>query len=669
MPAGAVFLSYASEDGAAAERIATALRAAGIEVWFDKSELRGGDAWDRQIREQIHHCRLFIPVISTNSERRDEGYFRREWSLAADRTRDMAHKRAFLVPVVIDGTPERGASVPEKFHELQWTRLLGGETPPTFVERVRRLLSPETPVVTAAASTAPTGSITAERSTKRVPPLWRLKPGLWATGVVLAVALAYFGVDKFWISKRTATAITSGVPQPANAAERSIAVLPFVDLSEKHDQEYFADGMAEEVLDLLANLPGLKVIGRTSSFQFKGKNQDLRAIGSALGASYVVEGSVRKSGDRLRVTAQLIDARDGSHLWSDTYDEPVGDALKVQDQIAFNLVRALQVSVGADFQLGRQPFKSAEAYDLYLRGRHAYDRFDKEGLESAAAYFQQALKIDPTSVLAAELLAAAQEDTAEIGYVEPSEGFERARQSAQRALRLDSNSSLAHAILASVHLVYDWDWPAAEREATEALRLKPRSHSALGLLGMVYEALGKWVDSAEMFESALAADPLFLGWHSQLSNVRLATGRLQEAETESRRVLQISPTAGTGHYGLGVILLMRGKIADALAEMQQEQPDTGRDAGLAIVYHAMGRRAESDGALAAYEREYAKDNALWIADAYAYRGELDQAFAWLERAYRQKDSALYMIKADPFFKNLHADPRYKAFLRKMNLPE
>src|SRR5499427_8803903 len=140
----AVFLSYASEDATAAQRIADALRVAGIEVWFDKSELRGGDAWDRQIREQIHNCRLFIPVISANSERREEGYFRREWSLAADRTRDMAHKRAFLVPVVIDGTPERGASVPEKFHELQWTRLPDGETSPAFIERIRRLLSPET---------------------------------------------------------------------------------------------------------------------------------------------------------------------------------------------------------------------------------------------------------------------------------------------------------------------------------------------------------------------------------------------------------------------------------------------------------------------------------------------------------------------------------------------
>jgi adenylate cyclase len=445
-------------------------------------------------------------------------------------------------------------------------------------------------------------------------------------------------------------------------------VLPFTDMSEKKDQEYFADGMAEEVLDLLATIPGLRVISRTSSFQFKGKNADLRTVGNALGASYVVEGSVRRSADRFRITAQLISTQDGSHLWSQTYDEPVGDSLKVQDKIASNLARALQVSVGADIQLAH-PFKSVEAYDLYLRGRHAYDRFDKEGLESAAAYFQQALELDPTAVPAAESLAAAQEDVAELGYVEPREGFERARSSAQRALRLDPKSSLAHAILAAVHLVYDWDWAAAERDAKEAVRLKPRLHSAQGLLGMVNEALGRWDESARAFEAALTLDPLFPAWHGQLSNVRLITGRLDEAEAEERKQLQISPTSGGGHYGLGVILLAQGKSEAALAEMQQEQPDSGRDAALAVVYHAMGRRAESDAALAKLVREHAQDDAMEVAGAYAYRGEPDQAFAWLERAYRQKDSGLYLIKADPFFKNFNGDPRYKAFLRKMNLPE
>ena len=197
-PAGAVFLSYASEDAAAAERIAAALGSTGIEVWFDKSELRGGDAWDRQIREQIHDCRLFIPVISANSERRDEGYFRREWALAADRTRDMAHKRAFIVPVVIDGTAERGASVPEKFHELQWTRLPGGETSNEFVERIGRLLSLQT-------SNAADGPRPAPRYTPAAPALASGTVGRWRWGAILVAAaaifaLAYFGLCLLYTS-------------------------------------------------------------------------------------------------------------------------------------------------------------------------------------------------------------------------------------------------------------------------------------------------------------------------------------------------------------------------------------------------------------------------------------------------------------------------------------
>jgi len=249
--------------------------------------------------------------------------------------------------------------------------------------------------------------------------------------VVLAMALAYFVLDKFWISKRLASAPTAQ-SQAAMIPEKSIAVLPFVDLSEKHNQEYFADGMAEEVLDLLANIPGLKVIGRTSSFQFKGKSQDLRTVGSALGARYVVEGSVRKSGERMRVTAQLIDSQDGSHVWSDTYDEPVGDALKVQDQIATGLVRALQISIGPDSGAQGSPFKTGEAYELYLRGRHAVDHNDKEGLEQGAAYFQQALGLEPTAGVGVAWLAITIQEQAAFDYVEQKSGYEHARSLASR---------------------------------------------------------------------------------------------------------------------------------------------------------------------------------------------------------------------------------------------
>jgi len=671
--AGPVFLSYASQDADAARRICDALRAAGIEVWFDQSELRGGDAWDRQIRKQIHDCALFVPVISAHSDARHEGYFRREWRLAVERAGDMSERIAFLVPVVIDDTSDSRADVPDRFRQVQWTRLPGGETPRPFIEHVRRLLSPEAPTTRATTTTAPSGLTTAETSRKPVPRPSASKLALWTMSAVLAVAVSYFVVDNFWLSKRTAAATAPAASASPTGPEKSIAVLPFIDLSEKHDQEYFADGMAEEVIELLARLPGLKVIGRTSSFQFKGKNPDLRAVGSTLGVNYLVEGSVRKSGDQVRVTAQLITARDGSHLWSETYDEPVGDALKIQDQIAANLVRALQVSVGgADAGYAeRRTFKSIEAYDLFLRGVHASDRYDKEGFESAAAYFQQALDLDPTSVPAAEWLAVTHQNIAAWGYVDPTDGFERTRHSAQRVLALDPKSSLAYSILAGVHYQYDWDWGAAERDAKEALRLEPHDAGNNGTLGDVYRSLGRWDESARLYETAISFDPLDPVWHSHLRRVWYLTGRLHEAEVEARKVLQISPTYDGGHSALGFVLLAQGRLDDALGEMRQESGED-RGLGLVVVYRALGRRADSDAALARFRREHAQDAAKDIALAYGYREELDKAFAWLERAYRQKDSDLWNIKpvqVDPLMKTFAGDPRFTAFLRKMNLPE
>jgi TolB-like protein/Tfp pilus assembly protein PilF len=664
VPTGAVFLSYASQDVEAAKRICDALRAAGIEVWFDQSELRGGDQWDRKIREQIHDCRLFIPIISANSERRDEGYFRREWSLAADRTRDMGHKRAFLVPVVIDGTPERGASVPEKFHELQWTRLPGGDTPPAFVDRIQRLLSPEgLPATALGPPLTPSSKVQNTRASGRTP--GRFKPALWVISTVVGLALAYFVADRLWLSKRTAAA-NSAAPPTATASEKSIAVLPFVDLSEKHDQEYFADGMAEETLNQLANVPGLKVIGRTSSFQFKGKADDLRRIGTTLGASYVLEGSVRRSGDRLRVTAQLIDTRDGTHRWSESYDRSASDVLAVQDEMAAGMARALQLEVATE---ARRLPRSPEAYDAYLRGLHARERYDQAGFEKAVADFRQALQLDPDFVPAGEALARALADQAEWYFVPPRIGFEQAREAAKAVLQRDSRSARAHAILANVHDWYDWDWQGAERERSIALSLAPHDSLVLLFASEGYTAVGRWTDAVRVLLEALAVDPLQASAYEHAGWAYLRLGRLTEAEAAHRRTLDISPTYAGGHYDLGIPLLLQGKTDAALTEMEQEQGLLGwRAAGLALVYQAQQRVRDADAELMKLEAEHAGDMAMKIAEVRASRGQNDIALTWLERAYAQKDIFLWSIKSNPLLRNLEGDPRYQAFLRKMNLP-
>ena len=469
----------------------------------------------------------------------------------------------------------------------------------------------------------------------------------------------------------TAGKATAGPPLPAFAPvnEKSIAVLPFTDMSEKRDQEYFADGMAEEVLDLLAKIPGLTVIGRTSSFQFKGKNADLRTIGAQLNAAHVLEGSVRKSGDQVRITAQLINTRTGAHEWSETYDRHIGDVLKLQDAIAAAVVRELQLTVAPDYVNSRSTPKDAEVYDLILRGRHAADRWDSEGLDEAATLFKQTLDLDTTSAEAAAELAFTYYKQGIMAFVAPAAAFEQARRAAATALRVAPKSVLAHYVLGLIHVGYDWDWAAAEREFQRVATLAPGSADAPNGEAHLYLALGRWDDALRQVKAAIALDPLDPDSFWVLMQIQLRRGHLPEAETAMRRVLDIRPTFANAHNYLGLVLLARGDRDAALLEMQQETIDDTKQQGLAIVCYALGRKAESDAALGQLINEHANGDAFEIAEVYAFRGQSDEAMHWLERAYAQKDVILFYVKGDPPFKNLEADPRYKAFLRKMNLPE
>jgi TolB-like protein len=663
-----IFLSYASEDVAAASAIVDALRATGLTLWFDRSELRGGDTWDQSIRERIRKCRLFIPIVSAHTEARSEGYFRREWKLAADRTEDMASDLAFIVPVVIDGTASATARVPQRFREVQWIRLPGAVVSASFLEHIRGLMTRTRAVE---AGTARSGASLAEPASP--PPMVQRARRVSRAGTLFVAALLLIaGAGYFATRQMGILRDRNAEPQQTTTntyGEKSIAVLPFVDMSEKRDQEYFADGMAEEVLDLLAGVPSIKVIARTSSFQFKNRSVDLRSVGDALGAAYVVEGSVRKSADQLRVTAQLVRANDGSHVWSETYDESSGDALTIQGRIAASIVRALQVTIGADDLPARPQLKNPESYDLYLRGRHAMDRFDKAGFESAAGYFQQALERDPSFVRAAEWLAVAHEFLAEWGFVPVREGYERARASVERALKLDPQSGLAHSMLCTIEAVYDWNSPEALKECRRALVLEPRNPQVLLYAGQMEDIVGHWDEAEHLLSTGVGLDPLFAGFHVLLGIADEQTGRLAEAEQRRRLALTISPSYVRAHYALGTTLLAEGKPAAALEEMLKESADGGRDAGLAMAYHALGRKAESNAALARLVKERAGDMASWIAEVHAFRGENDQAFAWLDRAYVQRDVNLWWFKTVLAFNRLKSDPRYKPFITKMNLAE
>jgi|HubBroStandDraft_1064217.scaffolds.fasta_scaffold00156_7 TolB-like protein/DNA-binding winged helix-turn-helix (wHTH) protein/Tfp pilus assembly protein PilF len=484
-----------------------------------------------------------------------------------------------------------------------------------------------------------------------------------------ALAAAYVVVDRGWLPKH---ALIPEHPPTRTATvvdDKSIAVLPFVDMSEKHDQEYFGDGMAEEILDLLAKIPGLTVIGRTSSFQFKGKNEDLRSIGTKLNAAYVLEGSLRNSGDQVRITAQLINTRTGAQEWSETYDRHIGDVLKLQDAIAAVVVRELQLTVAPQELSSRATIRNAEAYDLYLRGRHAMDRNDSEGLDEAVTLFQRALDRDPTFADAAAALAITYINQVALGSLAPAAGFEQARSVASSALKLNSSAVRARVSMAWIHMMCDLDWAGADRELRQAAALAPSDAQVLKGQAELSADLGHLDDALKQIKTAVALDPLDVDSLEVLSNIQDARGNLREAEATMRRAMDIRPTYAFGHYNLGLDLLEGGDDDGALREMQQETIDEEKLQGLALIFYALGRKTDADAALAALIKEQANENALDIAQVYAFRSQSDEAMHWLERAYAQKDPWLFRIKTNWLMKGLEADPRYKTFLRKMNFPE
>jgi TolB-like protein/DNA-binding winged helix-turn-helix (wHTH) protein len=457
---------------------------------------------------------------------------------------------------------------------------------------------------------------------------------------------------------------TVQVPAGVAIHDKSIAVLPFVDMSEKKDQEYIADGMAEEILNLLVAIPGLKVIGRTSSFQFKDRSADLRSIGAQLGVAYVLEGSVRKSGDHLRLTAQLINSKDGTHLWSQTYDRDLVDVLKMQDEIAIKVAHALQTEVIVrDFKSRPGP-GNAEAYILYLRGEHALERSWEQGVSD----IQRALDLDPSFTEAAGRLANLYQFGGRVGFVSRDVAFGKSQHFAELALKIDPKFAMAHAVLGTIYGSYAWDWPASDKEVTLALGLAPNSNVVVWAALRYALTLGRWDDALKYANALVELDPLNPDGYIYLSVVLSNRGRLAEAEDAIRRALELIPGYNFGPYRLGLILLARSQPQAALEEFLTEPNEAARLEGSAMAYFALNRKSDSDASLALRINKY-PNKPFGAAEVYAVRGESDEAFKWLERAYEQKDVLLYQVKFSQPLNGLRGDPQYKAFLRKMNLPE
>ncbi len=652
-PARRVFISYASHDAAVAQKVCSALEGAGFPCWMAPRDVVPGMLYADGIVRAINESTILVLILSESAVA--SAHVGKEIERASSKRHPVIALRTDTAPL----TP----AFEYFLSESQWIDVGADGTDgavESLVGAVRQHLLP-------GAVTVPNPSLVVNAINPRA--TTRRRTWVIAGAVIaLAVAAAYFFANKVLLHGSTGSALRVGVSRPAAAGDKSIAVLPFVDMSEKKDQAYFADGMAEEILNLLAKIPSLKVIGRTSSFQFKGQNDDLREIGTKLGVSYVLEGSVRRSADRVRVTAQLIDTRDGAHLWSETYDRPASDVLQLQDEIATTLSRSLEIGIGADSPQSKQRVKNDEAYDLYLRGRYAADRGDADGLAASAAYLRQALDADPKFVDAALALALTYGAQAATSLAS-SNVFEQARQAAEYALKLDPGLGLAHAMLGGIHTDYDWDWPAADREFKQAIALAPHNGLVLSLTSDLQIALGNLDVARQMVKEALAYDPLLPDAYAQLAWIELCSGRYAQAEAAARKLVEIDPSYDWGHVFIGDALIWRGDAGAALVEIKRESNPLGQALGFALAYHALGQAADSDTALTKLIAEGARNYAYEIAEVYAYRGERDEALKWLDRAYVQRDATLKWIKRDPTFVKLESDPDYKAFLRKMKFPE
>jgi serine/threonine-protein kinase len=459
----------------------------------------------------------------------------------------------------------------------------------------------------------------------------------------------------------------------------SIAVLPFVNMSKDEENEYFADGLSEELLNVLAKIRGLRVVSRTSAFHFKGKDVDLATVAQKLNVATILEGSVRKSGRRVRITAQLIQVSTDSHLWSETYDRELEDIFAVQDDIAQSVVKEARAAL-----LGEKPDASAsakvkaeveaaakgrrenaEAYRLYLQGRFFTDRRTREGAAKGIEYYRQALELDPGYALAWAGLARAYTEEAVRGWASIAEGFGRAREAAERALVLEPDLAEGYVALGWVRMSYDWDWKGAESSMRRALELAPGKAEVVRGAAFLAMIMGRLMEAIELERRAVALDPLSFLAHYNLGIDCSWAGLPEEAASAFRKAIELNPQGAGAHYFLGNVHLAQGRVGEAFAAFEQESDEAFRLLGLTLAQHGQGRSAESEAALRELIERHSEGAAYQIAQACAYRGEADRAFQWLERAYAQRDPGLAWMRPNDLLHNLHGDPRWQPFLEKM----
>ncbi|WP_221032707.1 TIR domain-containing protein [Actomonas aquatica] len=561
-----IFLSYAHEDAESVRAIAEALRAFGLEVWFDQNELRGGDQWDNKIRNNIKACGLFIPIISRTTEARDEAYFRLEWKLADDRSHLMAPGKAFIVPVVIDDTPEYEATVPESFTRAQWTRLPGGTPTPAFVEQVRSLASGAPPANTSSGTHAPQSYAT--NSTPPTSPAPAKAPfPAWV--LIVCVAIVAVASVAIFSDRGDSTPPTISPPADvapalstatADAAElesttpaidrRSIAVLPFTNMSDDASaNSFFADGIHEDLLTNLAFIGELRVVSRTSVMQYRNTEKPVRQIAQELRVGTLLEGSVRRAGDHVRVTAQLIDATNDEHIWAQTYDRRLEDIFAIQGELAKAIANALRVALTdqQEAALAHAPTDNPAAYELFLRERELAERNgnNADRVKDSILLLQQAVSIDPSFAQAWSLLAVNHAQNHFWHFDTSPERLELARKAIEKALALDPDDLTVKIDAGSYHYYGFRDYAKAADYYQQVLDVAPQHVDALASMGFIRRREGKWAESVALHERALELDPRNVSVLRGLVGTYEKLRHYDRAIELNQRVLEVIPASLT----------------------------------------------------------------------------------------------------------------------------
>jgi len=474
------------------------------------------------------------------------------------------------------------------------------------------------------------------------------------------------GVGYRLVALVTDTAVPEGsVPCTGDAPENSIAVLPFVNLSNDPDNEYFSDGISEEILNSLTQVKNFKVVGRTSSFVFKDRNEDLREIGRVLDVTHVLEGSVRKAGARVRITAQLIKADDGYHLWSETFDKTLEDIFAVQDEIASAVVRELKARLLGEAYKVRET--DADAYSLYLRGLYFIHSGDSAGIQKALDLFLKVIELDPEYAPAWVKIADAYEGLMSYGLLRRDEGISLAVNAVSRALALDNQLAGAYLLRAKFSAFFSQDWSAAYDDMARARQIAPGSAGIFLQSGNQASNIGNHEEAVTLLKRAIALDPLNTTGHIWLSMSFIALTRFSEARETLLQALELKPQRAVAHMLLGKTLLLQGEASASHEEMLQEPAGFWRDFGLAQSYYSLGQQREADATFSTLIETYSNEAPFQIAELHALRREFDAAFNWLDRAHEGHDNGLSELFDSPFLKALQEDSRWAVFVKKMGL--